>query len=67
MLEIYKLRMPSEKTKGADSKVETGGQSGWMERLPELIDAMERSQEEYLRIRQEMAEAISWTGGGYQV
>ena len=64
---MYKLRMPAERLKGADSKVETGVQSGWMDRLPELIDAMERSQEEYLRIRQEMADAISRTGGSSQV
>lgn len=64
---MYKLRLPREGRIGAGANVETGSSSGWAERLPELADAMETSQGEYFRVRQEIEDSVKKAGGSSQV
>ena len=62
---MYKLRMPSEKTTGAGVYLEGGKKGG--RSLPELLDAMEKGDQlEYNEIKQEIHDNI-FTGGGAQV
>jgi NAD-dependent dihydropyrimidine dehydrogenase PreA subunit len=62
---MYKLRMPGEKMTGPGVYLEGGKKGG--RSMPELLEALEKGdQQEYNEIRQEMHNNI-FTGGGAQV
>ena len=64
---MYKLRLPGEGFKGVlEGSAETGA-SAPGPKLPDLLEAMEKSQEEFERVRKEMYDAVKNAGGSSQV
>jgi len=64
---MYKLRAPGE---GFSGVLKGGGETGATApgpRLPELLDAMEKSKEEFERVRTEWYESVKNAGGSSQV